>query len=347
MAATPPALRREYAVELTCGACASAVREALQALPEVQAVEVYLDTSTVLVTGDVPIDSVLSAIQTTGRVAALVGTGSALDAALRRAVPKEVGPPEENTAAVAEFKGHAYGHGAVHGVLRLVQLTGAHVGVRHGRVWVEEVSDTNWSDLVSGLIESSARADLSLNGLPPRTSFCMAVHTSGNTSRGADSTGPPFAFRPDGEGDDSPGVGCLLSATTGASGCTTAAALAVGLRVWSVIGRSAVLHVGGAGMPDSDGSARVAAAVLARSASVGANASKRVCACDGTVLWDISKLKTDKPPTKKVRRSATAAAAPAAAPDDPSSRIEASASVGKITWAEYIKKVEKHGPLGN
>lgn len=111
--------------------------------------EVCLDTSTVVVTGDVPIDSVLSAIETTGRVAALVGTGSALDAALRRAVPPEVGPPEENTVAVAEFKGHAYGHGAVHGVLRLVQLTGAHVGVRHGRVWVEEVSDTSWSVLIS------------------------------------------------------------------------------------------------------------------------------------------------------------------------------------------------------
>lgn len=99
-----------------------------------------------------------------------------------------------------------------------------------------------------------------------------------------------------------------------------------------------MLHVGGAGMPDSDGSARVAAAVLARSASVGANASKRVCACDGTVLWDISKLKTDRPPAKKVRRGATAAAAPAAAAVDPSSRIVFSASVGKITWEEYGKK---------
>jgi copper chaperone for superoxide dismutase len=52
--------------------------------------------------------------------------------------------------------------------------------------------------------------------------------------------------------------------------------------VWDIIGRSLAVHDGGVA-----GAAGGAAAVLARSAGVGENL-KRVCQCDGTVIWESS-----------------------------------------------------------
>ncbi len=111
----------------------------------------------------------------------------------------------------------------------------------------------------------------------------MAVHRSGNLTDGAASTGEPFSFRSSAE-ENGTRPGCLLAAVADGSGCASASAVAPGLHVWDVIGRAAVLHAGGHA-PDAPGSARAAAAVLARAAAVGSN-TKRVCACDGTVIWD-------------------------------------------------------------
>ena len=130
---TLPALHREYAVQMTCDGCASAVRGALDQLAQVQSVSVFLDRGTVLVTGDVPVDDVLAAVEATGRAVRLVGSGSASDTPLL-SVPPLVGVPHESTAAVAEFKGTAYGHGPVYGTMRLVQLTGT--SVSHTHAWM-------------------------------------------------------------------------------------------------------------------------------------------------------------------------------------------------------------------
>lgn len=142
--------------------------------------------------------------------------------------------------------------------------------------------------------DSAARAEVSLSGLPPDTAMCMAVHTSGNVTEGAASTGQPFDYREAGDvgkadEESTAQVGCVLAFTTDASGNAAAAAVATGLRVWAVLGRAAVLHAGAA-IPDAHGSTRLAAAVLARSATVGSN-DKRVCACDGAVLWDLSTVR--------------------------------------------------------
>ena len=55
-------------------------------------------------------------------------------------------------------------------------------------------------------------------------------------------------------------------------------------QVWDIIGRALVIH---AGDTAGDGSA-VVAGVIARASAVGDNQDKRVCACDGTVIWDSS-----------------------------------------------------------
>lgn len=111
-------------------------------------------------------------------------------------------------------------------------------------------------------------------GLPADSPFCVAVHARGDLSRGAASAGPPA--RP------------LLAGRADADGCGRLWADAAALRVWEVVGRAAVVH-GGAEKPPAEAGAAAAAAVLARSAAVGAN-PKRVCACDGTVLWDADAL---------------------------------------------------------
>ncbi len=59
------------------------------------------------------------------------------------------------------------------------------------------------------------------------------------------------------------------------------------LKAWDIIGRSLAVVEQGGGGGGEDGTSTGAAAVLARSAGVGENL-KRVCDCDGTVIWESS-----------------------------------------------------------
>ena len=104
-------------------------------------------------------------------------------------------------------------------------------------------------------------------GLPAGQAFTLGVHARGDLREGATSTGAPL------EG----AAGSFLRGVAGADGCARLTADVAGLRVWEVIGRAAVLRPEGGG---------AVAAVMARSAAVGGN-TKRTCACDGTVLWEI------------------------------------------------------------
>lgn len=52
-------------------------------------------------------------------------------------------------------------------------------------------------------------------------------------------------------------------------------------QVWDIVGRSLVVHSGDAPTPSSG----IVAGVIARSAAVGDNDQKKICACDGTVIW--------------------------------------------------------------
>jgi hypothetical protein len=109
----------------------------------------------------------------------------------------------------------------------------------------------------------------------------VAVHALGDLTRGAHSTGAAWP---------SAAAATLCAGVADASGRGACTSDAAARRVWELIGRSAVIH--GAATPDAnesgasgDVSSRLAGAVLARAAAVGANSGKRVCACDGTVLW--------------------------------------------------------------
>lgn len=181
----------------------------------------------------------------------------------------------QSLAAVAEFKGEVYGHGNVRGVVRFVQVD----------------EDTT-------LIEGT------LDGLAPGR-HALVIHQYGDTTKGLDSVGGVFDVVPaagegalsDGgrerDGDD---VGSIEGSSAGAAASGEAGRLgsvvadAEGhavipsrvidgrVKVWDVIGRSLAVH-------DDEGGG--AAAVLARSAGVGENL-KKVCQCDGTVIWESS-----------------------------------------------------------
>ena len=120
--------------------------------------------------------------------------------------------------------------------------------------------------------------EVSLSGLEAGQAFVVAVHSSGDLSQGADSTGAPFPFTP------SAPEGVLLAARASQAGTCAASAVLQGLRAWEVVGRAAVVH--GSASQETQTQTRLAAAVLARAAAVGSN-TKMVCACDGTVLFSL------------------------------------------------------------
>jgi copper chaperone for superoxide dismutase len=138
--------------------------------------------------------------------------------------------------------------------------------------------------------------DVTIDGLAPETDYCVEVHKFGDLSKGAESTGPLFAF----------GVLAGTARKTSAEGRLEILSVLSGHHVWELIGRSIVIRLdlapGAAvpaeamacapvGMPQAvEGSGGGAiAAVIARSAGVGAN-HKMLCACDGTVIWDAEAL---------------------------------------------------------
>ncbi|KAK6477756.1 copper chaperone for superoxide dismutase-like isoform X1 [Huso huso] len=95
----------EFAVQMTCGSCSSAVRSALQGAPGVQSVEIDLQREEVLVDTTLTSQEVQDLIEKTGRRAVLKGVGSAAQ--------KDLG------AAVAMLSGASL----VQGVVRFLQVS--------------------------------------------------------------------------------------------------------------------------------------------------------------------------------------------------------------------------------
>jgi copper chaperone CopZ len=117
------------------------------------------------------------------------------------------------------------------------------------------------------LSQTSSSVEWTVSGLQPRAQVELCVHEFGDTRQGVASVGKPLSAG-----------GRLGSATADAQGTASyARTLHELVPVWDVIGRAVVLSQDGAG---------VAAAVLARSAGVGANSKKRLCTCDGVTIWE-------------------------------------------------------------
>lgn len=247
----------EFMVEMACGKCVSRVEAACASVPGVDAVVATLSTNTVrVVARDANADAVSAAVENAGYKCRLIGQGDigAFGEDLAARLGTDLRTLHQSLAAVSEFKGRVYGHGDVTGVVRLVQVD-------------ERVA----------LIEGS------LAGLAPGA-HTLVIHEYGDTTRGVDSVGPAWPGASDDPASSNPDdpagrVGDVVADEEGRA-VISSRVLGERVKVWDVIGRSLGVH------PNGDETAG-AAAVLARSAGVGENL-KRVCQCDGTVIWESS-----------------------------------------------------------
>ena len=264
-----PPTALQFMVEMSCGKCVAAVESAVAAVAGVEAVTAALDTNTVRVVARLQqSDDVIHAITQKGYKCRLIGSGDVEgfgeDLAVR--LGTDLRTLRQSLAAVAEFKGEVYGHGDVAGVVRFVAVN-----------------------------ESTCLVEGAVQGLVPHGKYAVTVRTYGDTTRGVASTGDVYDCEND-ENEDEDGVdgqtgatpaGDLGTVTADANGKATIPSRVVDsrLKVWDVIGRSlAIVELSG---DDEDEKSQKpgAAAVLARSAGVGENL-KRVCHCDGTVIFE-------------------------------------------------------------
>ena len=260
-----PPTALQFMVEMSCGKCVAAVESAVAAVAGVEAVTAALDTNTVRVVARLQqSDDVIHAITQKGYKCRLIGSGDVEgfgeDLAVR--LGTDLRTLRQSLAAVAEFKGEVYGHGDVAGVVRFVAVN-----------------------------ESTCLVEGAVQGLVPHGKYAVTVRTYGDTTRGVASTGGVFHCENENEDGSEDGVdgsgatpaGDLGTVTADANGKATIPSRVVDsrLKVWDVIGRSlAIVEVSGDGEKIPG-----AAAVLARSAGVGENL-KRVCHCDGTVIFE-------------------------------------------------------------
>ena len=258
-----PPTALQFMVEMSCGKCVAAVESAVAAVPGVEAVTAALETNTVRVVARLShADDVIDAITGAGYKARLIGSGDvdAFGEDLARRLGTDLRTLRQSLAAVAEFKGKPYGHGDVTGVVRFVAVN----------------EDTC---VVEGAIE----------GLVPGATYAVTVRQFGDTTDGVATTGGIYdasdvsdvSDTADVTSSDVAAAGDLGEVTADADGRATVPSRVVDARVkvWDVIGRSLAV------VPTDRGAGGGAAAVLARSAGVGENL-KRVCHCDGTVIFE-------------------------------------------------------------
>ena len=240
----------EFMVEMRCGACATAVSAAVEALAGTTRVDVSLGTNAVTVITSDSEGEVRRAIEGRGYKARLIGQGSANDEAndfgeaLAEALGTDVRTLRQSLAAVAEFKGEKYGHGTTRGTVRLVQVS-----------------------------EETILAEAALDGLSPGA-HAIRVHEYGDLTRGMDSIGDVY-----GGGGDVGMIGIVVADESG-SATMPSTMLSSELKAWDVIGRSVAVYASA-----DDDKAGAVCSVLARSAGVGAN-HKKLCQCDGTIIWE-------------------------------------------------------------
>jgi copper chaperone for superoxide dismutase len=268
-----PPTALQFMVEMSCGKCVAAVESAVAAVAGVEAVTAALDTNTVRVVARLQqSDDVIHAITQKGYKCRLIGSGDVEgfgeDLAVR--LGTDLRTLRQSLAAVAEFKGEVYGHGDVAGVVRFVAVNES-------------------TCLVEGAVQDSCRTGSTPSpcghtATPRVESHPPVTYTTARTMRMRMRMAP----RMGGWTTGATPAGDLGTVTADANGKATIPSRVVDsrLKVWDVIGRSlAIVGVSGDEDEEIHSQKPGAAAVLARSAGVGENL-KRVCHCDGTVIFE-------------------------------------------------------------
>jgi len=117
------------------------------------------------------------------------------------------------------------------------------------------------------LAEKETLSTFTLSGLQPETLYTIAVHKYGDQTKGVQSAGPLY-----------PNGTLIESKQSTINGEINGESIVKGLNVWELIGRSILLST----TLNGEG---IASTIVARSAGVGVN-PKRLCTCDGTVIWE-------------------------------------------------------------
>lgn len=180
---------------------------------------------------------------------------------------------------------------------------------------VAMISDQSCCSKILGVVrlqqtaEGPLVADGSIDGLSPGR-HGLHVYESGDLSQGCNSIGGHY--NPSGGPHGGPGdppdrrhAGDLGNITADANGRAAFRIVDDVLKVWDVIGRSMGVTERGDDCGRGDGTSRVdgnsgpilACGIIARSAGIFQN-PKRICACDGVVVWD----ERDKPLAGSGRR---------------------------------------------
>ena len=249
----------EFMVEMRCDKCVEKVAKSVLSLEGVIQVSGSLGTNTVRVLATSSVTTVEEKIASTGYKTRLVGQGNVdlFNERLAERLGMDLRTLRQSLAAVAEFKGEAYQHGSCKGVVRFVQVN-----------------------------EETATFEADVLGLEKGKKYKLRVRMYGDTTRGVESCGEVYQNTNENEREEEILLGEMCAVQAMEDGSIKASLqLPKKFFVWDIIGRALCIEEVVAGNEEGEG-LRVAA-VLARSAGVGENL-KKVCQCDGTVIWESS-----------------------------------------------------------
>jgi copper chaperone for superoxide dismutase len=250
----------EFMVEMRCGKCVEKVERSVLSLPGVIQVSASLGTNTVRVLATSSVKTVEEKIASTGYKTRLIGQGNVelFNERLAERLGMDLRTLRQSLAAVAEFKGEAYQHKSCKGVVRFVQVN-----------------------------EETATFEADVLGLEKGKKYKLRVRMYGDTTRGVESCGEVYTTTKENEKQEEIlGELCAVQAMEDGS-IKASLQLPKTFFVWDIIGRALCIEEVVVGNEEEEDKGLRVAAVLARSAGVGENL-KKVCQCDGTVIWESS-----------------------------------------------------------
>ncbi|GHJ87113.1 hypothetical protein NliqN6_3515 [Naganishia liquefaciens] len=283
--------KTEFAVDMTCQSCVSAIRSALEPLPGIESYDIDLARKQVVVTGKAAPSAVCRALKDTGRQVLVRGSGTASGTHEGAAVAiLETPLPEITTASATPAQ--LQESQQVHGIARMVQVSTSPV------LMLMDLT-VKFPGFPSTPTKASSSPSSSITQPP---TYDVYVATTGDVTSPPTTTGPPHIP--------------LTTLTPDPSTGYADAFIELPLGLWNIIGRAMVVE------PSADVQRRIAeaqqrvddaerrvreaeavigrrgrlgilAGVIARSAGAWGN-EKTVCACSGKTMWEEGRMMEDK-----------------------------------------------------
>ncbi|KAJ1651439.1 copper chaperone [Dispira simplex] len=251
--------KTEFAVDMTCQGCVTTVENVLKTTNGVERFTIDLPKKSVIVEGPAPPSKVTTLLRQTGKTVIVRGQSST-----------EIANPE---AAVC----------ILHDTVFLRDHQSVDPGKRHGLVRMVQINSTQCA------------IDITVSGLTPGK-HGVHIHSLGDISRGAESTGVHYNPTNVAHGDHQHGhVGDLGNIVVDATGWGDLLVESDRIRISDLIGRSMVVTQFEDDLGRNEQSAQstvngnsgpgVLCGIIARSAGAFQN-KKQICECSGKTLWE-------------------------------------------------------------